>query len=358
MLLRSLAYSARLLLSVTLLSALVACGGGGGSGGGGGDGGGTGNQPPTTGTPVGQLLFHDISFRETYLGKANASSAATLLTTDGDPAMWPDGNQYLEYKIGGGGNGADQITVYATANRQVIYQLNNVPYFCGANIRPSPVSKKQIVVQCYQNFLSNEGLVAVFDLQAGSVVYYEADQPRRYKYRWLPDGRLLRVHDETGALAVKSVGSTAWQSLGQIALPSGRRIFKFEVNPQGTMLALAFQGYSDFAEEEIAGISDIWVSKIDGSSLEQFTAIGYAYDPTWSPDGSHIAFALDTSRYCSSSLSPCPGAPYLWYAPASARNMANILDGFAHPSATQFRRRYPSGNVSPLVGVSLRAWVQ
>ncbi len=354
MLLSSIARNARVLLSAAFLCTAVACGGGGG---GSGEGGGTDNNqpPPAAGTLTGRLLYHDSPRGETYLDKADASSAPTLLTTDGDPAMWPDGSQYLEYKIGGGGNGSDQITVYATATRQVIYQLNNVPYFCGANVRPSPVSKKQIVVQCYQNFLSNEGLVAVFDLEAGSVVYYEAAQPRRYKYRWLPDGRLLRVHDETGALAVKSVGSASWQSLGQIAVPSGRRVFEIEVNPQGTMLVFAFQGYSDYAAENLALDSDIWVSKIDGSSLERFTSMGWVFDPIWSPDGSYIAFSVDTGRYSAGSSG---GAPYLWYAPASARNMSNILNGFAHPSATQFRRRYPSGDVIVMVGVDLRAWVQ
>jgi len=358
MLLSSIARNARALLSVLLVSALVACGGGGGGGGSSGGGTDNNNPPPAASTLAGQLFFHDKSEVKTYLGKADASVAPTPLTTDVDPVMWPDASQYLEYKIGSGSNGADQITVYATATRQVIYQLNNVPYFCGANIRPSPISKKQIVVQCYESLISNEGLMAVFDLETGSVVHYEADQPERYQYLWLPDGRLLRAHDETGALAVKSVGSASWRTLGQIAVPSGRRIFHLEVNPQGTMLAFAFQGYSDYATEALTGDSDIWISKIDGSSLEQFTAVGYVYDPIWSPDGTYIAFAVDTSRYCASSLTSCPGASYLWYAPASARNMTNILDGFAHPFATQLRRRYPSGNLSPLIGVYLWAWIQ
>ena len=317
--------------------------------------------PPTYSVP-GKLLYYDKSFSLTYFGPANASRAQATLTAHGDPVMWPDANQYLEYKIRSGRNGADQITVYATTTRRVIYQLDDVPYFCGANIRPSPTSKKLILTQCYKDPQSNKGVVAVFDLANGTTVFSQPDQPKRYKYRWLPDGRLLRVHDETGALAAKSVGGTAWQSLGQIAVPNGRRIFKFEVNPQGTMLAFAFQGYSDFATEELSGVSDIWVSKIDGSSLEQFTAIGYVYDPIWSPDGSYIAFTVDTGRYASGGYDgPAgnnSGASYLWYAPASARNMTNISNGFVHPFAKQFQRRYSKGEVTALVGVRLRAWVQ
>ncbi len=270
--------------------------------------------------------------------------------------MWPDASQYLEYKIGGGGKNFDQITVYATATRRVIYQLNEVPYFCGANIRPSPISKKLILTQCYKNRQSNKGIVAAFDLASGTAVFSEPDQPKRHKYRWLPDGRLLRVHDETGALAVTEIGRNAsWHPLGHIAVPRGRRIFEIEVNPQGTMLVFALQGYSDYAAENLALDSDIWVSKIDGSSLERFTSMGWVFDPIWSPDGSYIAFSVDTGRYSAGSSG---GAPYLWYAPASARNMSSILKGFAHPFATQLRRRYPSGNVSPLVGVQLLAWVQ
>jgi len=312
---------------------------------------------------AGRLLYHDISFKKTYFARANARTTETLLTTHGEPIMWPDASQYLEYKIGGGGKNFDRITVYATATRQVVYQLSEVPYFCGANIRPSPISKKLILTQCYKNPQSNKGVVAVFDLANGTAVFSQPDQPERHKYRWLPDGRLLRVHDETGALAVTDVGRNAsWHSLGRIAVPRGRRIRSFEVNPQGTMLALAFQGYSDFAREVVSGESDIWVSKIDGSSLEQFTAMGYVFDPIWSPDGSYIAFNVDTGRHASGGYGGPAGndhgTSYLWYAPASARNMSNILKGFAHPFATQLRRRYPSGNVSPLVGVHLWAWVQ
>ncbi len=318
-------------------------------------------QLPPARDVAGHLLYRDISIKRTYLARANARSAETLLTTDVDPVMWPDASQYLEYTIGGGGKDIDQITVYATATRRVIYQID-VPYFCGAGIRPSPISKKLILAQCYKSRQSNKGTIAIFDLARRAALLLQPDQPERYQYRWLPDGRLLRVHDETGALAMRAVGDGSWQSLGRIAVPRGRRILHLEVNPQGTMLAFAFQGYSDFATEALSGVSDIWVSKIDGSSLEQFTSMGYVFDPIWSPDGSHIAFNVDTGRYASGGYGGPAGndhgTSYLWYAPASARNMTKILDGFAHPFATQLRRRYPSGNVSVLVAVRLRTWVQ
>jgi TolB protein len=39
-----------------------------------------------------------------------------------------------------------------------------------------------------------------------------------------------------------------------------------------------------------SGSAEIWVARIDGSSARQLTRLGDAVEPSWSPDGRHVAF--------------------------------------------------------------------
>ncbi|EHR71447.1 hypothetical protein BurJ1DRAFT_2618 [Burkholderiales bacterium JOSHI_001] len=339
-------------LALALLCLVGACGGGGGSSSPdpNGNAGGT-DQQPANNTLSGHLLYStSVPTDQTYLGSADASSIEIAVTSDPDPVAWPDASQYLEYTLGGAGT--DQINVFNSANRQLLYQVQ-VPSFCG-RLRASPVSKTQVLGQCFQSLLSNQGILVVIDLAGSSLVHSEPDQPKRYKYRWLPDGTVLRVHDETGAIAKATVGG-AWQTLGQLSVPSNRRVQALEVNVQGTRLAMTFREYSDFANETPSTVADLWVANLNGSAQERVTSNGNVYAVQWSPDGSKLAFNVDTSS-CGDA-SACGGTSSWWVAASSARNLQSLVAGVAHASAAQLQRRFPSGNVTPLVGTDLMAWL-
>lgn len=335
---------AGLVMAAAVLCA--SCGGGGGNAS--GDdvvGGGTGTGAGLTGT----LWFYESLNNGTLTAPADASAATTFLTSDSEPIPWPDGSQYMEYQLTGGDE--DRLVVKETSSGRTLHDVGILNF--SGRLRPSPVDKNMVLTQYFESFTTETGEFWVIDLGTNTVVHYEEDNPKRYKYRWLPDGRYLRVHDETGEISTASVGG-AWQKIGQVSVPANRKVSSIEVSPAGNRLAMVFWEYDDYAGDDPGDHADVWVSNLDGSQTERVTANDYTFTVFWSPDGKYLAFDNETSSCSGSQV--CQGSLTWWYAPETARNV-DVVPDVANAQATQFKRRYESGNTTPLAGVSIRAWL-
>lgn len=71
---------------------------------------------------------------------------------------------------------------------------------------------------------------------------------------------------------------------GEQQLTDGARDFYADISPDGTKIV---------AETELPGIDGLLVMNVDGTDPVTFS-LGYANEPSWSPDGSRIAFAMDS----------------------------------------------------------------
>ena len=156
-------------------------------------------------------------------------------------------------------------------------------------------------------------------------VIYDFEQ-RRYVHRtpadsaafiWLPDRSFLTISSK-GQVAHGSVGQTS-RVVGQLKIPAGREVKNAWMNRQGTTLALRL----DLRPSDGAAESDIWLADLSQqdltSPLQRFTATRIATFAAWSPDGTALAFEVDTGAWCSGFH--CTGTCEVWHALATARNV-------------------------------------
>jgi len=71
---------------------------------------------------------------------------------------------------------------------------------------------------------------------------------------------------------------------GEAQITDGSRDFYAEISPDGARIV---------ADTELPGTDGLLVANIDGTERRTFP-VGDAFDPGWSPDGTKIAFALDS----------------------------------------------------------------
>lgn len=335
----SKAWLAALVVGMALVTA---CGGGGG--GEGGDGGGAtpppdGGNPPVAGEFQPGRLWHDnyaLDFRSgTQI--ASAAGAPVQVTSQLLARPWPDGTQYATSDWNVYDDYTD-IVVTETASSQVRYTTRVDGYF--RDIRPSPASKDMIIGTWGEDSISDATDVFV-DLASMKVL--GSMDAASGSLNWLPDGRYIHI-TPAGGITVGTVGGAS-QPYGQLTLPAAHEVAYVWVNRQGTQMALRLLHAEGGSTE-----SDIWVSALDGSGLGRLTITKMSHLARWSPDGTRIAFDVDTGYFCNGV--GCMGTCEVWHAAATDRNVRALP---AVGDALRFRVKDRSGSEQRL-GCDLLGW--
>ena len=110
--------------------------------------------------------------------------------------------------------------------------------------------------------------------------------------RWSPDGEsivLIRRREPDADRFEVAVGSRDGSGL-ETVLENGELVLSVDWSPDGTMIALT-------SCADAFGDCEIWIAGSDGLGARRLThARGRSSDPEWSPDGSRIAFVSDRDR--------------------------------------------------------------
>lgn len=119
---------------------------------------------------------------------------------------------------------------------------------------------------------------------------------RDYEPSYTPDGRHIvfsRCSPRDGPCAIwimRSDGTRRRLLIPFIKAPNETSNLNPAVSPDGRRITFTRFGFDGI-------ISQVWVARIDGSHARPLTApLLEAGQASWSPDGSHIAFASNTSR--------------------------------------------------------------
>ena len=290
------------LVALVALLFLVACGG-------------EGEKPGDAGPPVpGTIVFDSIRDGSYEIYAMNTDgSAQTRITNDGtwnrDPSCSPDGAKIA-------------FTSYRDGNTEVY--VMNADGSVQVNITQNGGGSNQPFIE--QNLDGDDGAAAwspdganiafgsvrpgtVEFPRSGSEIYLmNSDGTGQTRFTaagtagpaaWSPDGSTLAFVNSYGSYELHVVEATADQGpLGFEALPESKVIQSkgpgaTAWSPDGTKIAFSsLRLDKELDTRDQFRHYEIYVVNVDGTGLTNLTDNDYAdYAPTWSPDGSSIAFA-------------------------------------------------------------------
>lgn len=324
-------FSSGALLGALLL--LHACGGGG-------DDSSNVTTPPTQATVQGRL-WHDNFALDSLDGTqiASPSGAAPLQVTPRLPAWpWPDGSQYATADA----TSSDGSTIVKVADLQgnPLYQTTFDGYLRA--LKPSPVNKHVILATWGTDSVSPATYV-FYDLATHTIL--DQFDAAGKAVNWLPDGRYVSVSSD-GHIATGTVGGST-SAAGSFAVPPGQSVNNVWANPQGSQLLM--QLWSRNASGAVDR-TDLWISALDGSNAGSLTDTHLSSYGHWSPDGSYVAFDVDTGSVCTGG--GCAGSCDIYYVNSAARHVT-ALGG----TASQFHVRNSQG-ADRVLGCEVLAWTR
>jgi hypothetical protein len=267
--------------------------------------------------------------------------ASTQLTHDRDTAVyaWPDGRHYMvtRWQVR---PSATHITVIDRATGDTVLDRQAEGYLTA--FQPSPVDRRLVIMRRGTGPRASMD-EQVLDLQTMRSRRAIADDDHA---AWMPDGRLMLIGMKTGLMRVVGVDGGPEQAVGRLPVPADRVMGEFKVSPDGRQLIVAL-GRRGGATREL----DLWIASIDGSGLEQLTQVRAFGGATWSPDGRHVAYKVDTGHVCSTA-GYCTGSCDQYYTPVELRKVRG-LDGT--PGSLRFTVDNRFGT-SEKLGCSVLAW--
>lgn len=241
--------------------------------------------------------------------------ASTQVThdRDSDVSIWPDGRQYLvtRWQVR---PSRTAITVIDRATGNTVYERQAEGYLSA--FQPSPVDKRLVIMRQSEGPRSSAD-EHVLDLATMRSRRAIADEDQ---VAWMPDGRLMLIGIQTGRMRAVGVDGGPEQAVGHLPVPADRVMGQFKVSPTGRQLVVALSRRGGATRE-----TDLWIANIDGTGLEQLTEVRAFGGATWSPDGRHVAYKVDTGHACSTA-GFCTGSCDQYYTPVELRKVRG-LDG-------------------------------
>lgn len=327
-------------VAVAALLHLASCGGGGGGGGGNDPDNGSGGEVTTSG-----LLWHDFFGLDAVNGLqvSDLSGAKTVRVSGVETAVpTPDGQHFITYEYDLDDD-FSTVAIYTRDGKRV-----DAATFDGyvRRVRPSPVQLGRMILT-WSPTAGGVGsdqveLIAIdfngrVTLASYPGVHAAAD--------WLPDGRVLHL----GADGRLRIGTPALPdtAVAQLSV-SGRTPAGLWVDPAGQRIITRWN-----VLWEGGGVrsTDLWISAIDGSGLEQLTDTGLSSYGVWSPDGAFFAYDMDPANACTST--GCSGIPIgncdLYVAPSTSRRVGAAAASFTVTGADGRRK---------VLGCDLRGWTR
>jgi hypothetical protein len=296
--------------------------------------------PPPAAAQLQGRLWHDdyaLDYRHGTQIASLEGNLPTLATTSDGASPWPDGTQFvitdsskLDYT---------DLKVIDLASSQTLYSLRAPGYLRG--VRPSPTSKTMVMAEIGDDSISPADTI-VIDLTTGAVLRRFSDEE---PMNWLPDGRYMRVLGD-GSLRIGSVDGGEVDA-GRVQPPPDHTAVAFHVSPKGDKMTWTIVHHISPTPE-----TDIWVSDLDGSHLERVTQTKMSNYGIWSPDGSKIAFDVDTGSFCTGF--GCMGGCNLWWVPITSRNVIAVP---ASGDALRFTVKNSYG-LDRTLGCDLMGWTK
>lgn len=314
-----------------LALALIGCGGGGG--------GSTdaeanpgGNASPTPSFADGRdfVLFSNDGWQS--LGRSTTDGEVGQLmyrSTSKVPIQMADGGKrFLHFQSVTGQD--DRVTLYDTRSLAAL-STQTVPVNSDI-VGPVFGDPNAYLVRTFTGTTDN-GTSILVDIGKGTALRAITTGGPREDIKALPDGRLYRINNDSGRIAVASANGQ-WVSLGSLQVPAGRKIGTFDISHAGDRIAV----YYSFTDNINVVHGDIWVANIDGSNQYRLTNQGEIFAPRWSPDDARIAFQvnnLSTLTGGGNGGAGVSGNCSYWHVPANAQNVTGVAPGKMHDVARQ-----------------------
>jgi hypothetical protein len=325
---------------LALIGAVQACGGGGGGTAPGPGGGIEPTSPPGGGgnaTPTGTVWHNSTPTDAGGSGSKVAQFSGNpnkLIDSNSTAVPTPDGRKYVTYDYNTSPGSSGNVTtlqvkdvVSGSVLRSVVFQ----GYV--RDVRPSPLSSDVVLVKWSSTAGIRETNIeqVVVDLAQRKAI--DTLGGADVVANWLGDGRYLLLQ-ANGNLLTATPGGTR-TAAGRVVV-DGRTVWGLWVSPLGNQMITAWR-VTPGASEGSAIPKDLWISDLNGGSLERFTNSGKAGRAGWSPDGKFISYEIEPESVCTGFS--C-GSPYCFafYAPASSRNLTDpdpravdfkVVSGFA-----------------------------